>query len=129
MVIVIAGVSIALLDIWLGALGTLLLLSACGEALLPTRFSLAEDGVQVDGLFRRFRQPWPRFTNWMETDEGFWLMGASRSGLLARKHSVWLRCPGREDQVELLLRRYLDRRKPSADESEDNVALPTRAAS
>ncbi len=96
------------LDIWLGLIAALLLLSACTEVLLPTRFTLTEQGVQIDNPFKRAHRSWDRFGSWSRTGDGFQLEGAARSKILRRRATVVLRCPDRLDEVESCLQTQLD---------------------
>ncbi len=92
------------LDPWLGFVGALLLLAATAEVLLPTRFVLGEDGVEIDNPLRRARRSWDRFGSWAATDDGFRLVGASRHALLRRRASVTLRCGDEAERVTAVLR-------------------------
>jgi len=93
-----------------GLLAALVLLGSTGEALLPTRFALNEDGVRVDHPFRRARRPWTGYRTWRPAPGGFWL---ARNGPL-RARGVLLRCPGREAEVEDALRSWLGDPEESA---------------
>lgn len=95
------------LDPWLALLGTILLLSASAEVLIPTRFELTEQGVRLRSIFRSVDRDWDRFGGWQSCTEGFWLRGRTRSRLLQRRGAVRLSCPGREEAVSILLRQKL----------------------
>ncbi len=99
--------SVATVDRWLAFLGAILLLSSVGEWLLPTRFELNAKGVRVRGLLRSADRPWEGLADWRPAQDGFWLPGRSRSRLLRRMRGVHLRCPGREGEVEAVLRGHL----------------------
>ena len=98
---------VSALDPWLGFLAALLLLGAGAEVLFPSRFILADDGLQIDNLLRRVRRPWSRLSGWAEASEGYWVVGRGRSGFLRARRTVRLRCPGREAEVERALRHHL----------------------
>jgi len=95
-------------DTWLGLIAALLLLSACTDVLLPTRFTLTEQGVQIDNPFKRAYRTWDRFGAWTRTGDGFQLEGSARSKILRRRATVVLRCPERIDEVESCLLTQLD---------------------
>jgi hypothetical protein len=105
-VIAIAVAILVPLDPLLAALALVILLGLCAEALLPTRFTLSEDGVKVDSVFRRGTRPWERIDGWQHAESGFLLQGAVRVRSL-RHRDVWLRCPEQLDIVEASLRTYL----------------------
>ncbi len=106
--VVIAAVLAILIPIdpLLAALSVVILLGLCAEALLPTRFTLSEDGVKVDSIFRRGTRPWERIDGWQHAEHGFLLRGAVRVRSL-RHRDLWLRCPEQIDIVEASLRAYL----------------------
>jgi hypothetical protein len=83
-----------------------ILLGLCAEALLPTRFTLSEDGVQVESIFRRGTKSWERIDGWQRAEQGFLLRGAVRVRSL-RHRDLWLRCPEQLERVEASLRTYL----------------------
>ncbi len=98
---------VATLDLWLAFVAALLLLTACAEVLLPTRFALSDSGVVADNPFRRATRTWDRFGSWFRTADGFRLVGGARSRILRRRASVTLRCSDRRDEVEEALRTHL----------------------
>jgi hypothetical protein len=107
--------SVALLsaeDRALAALAALVLLSATAEALLPTRYELAADGIRLDNPLRRRRRDWQRVRAWRLAPDGFLLEPRGRAGFLRRRGSLWLRCPGREAEVEAFLRARLGEPAP-----------------
>ncbi len=97
---------ISALDPWLAILSAALLIGVCAEALLPTRFTVTDEGVQVASLFRRGYKPWQRVDSWWATEGGFVLRGAKRVGSL-RYRDLWLRCPDQLDTIESRLRLHL----------------------
>jgi hypothetical protein len=97
---------ISTLDMWLAILAAALLIGVCAEALLPTRFTVTDEGVQVASLFRRGHKPWQRIDGWWATEAGFVLHGAKRAGSL-RYRDLWLRCPDQLDTIESRLRLHL----------------------
>ena len=103
------GVVVAILqqiDPMLSVLAAALLLGLCAEALLPTRFTLSEDGVRVDSVFRRGMKQWQIIEGWQRAEHGFLLRGAVRVRNL-RHRDLWLRCPEQLDLVEASLRTHL----------------------
>ena len=105
-VIVLAAFVLTTIDPFLAMLAAVLLTGLCAEALLPTRFTLSEQGVRVDNLFRRGNKPWDRIAGWHKAEHGFLLRGALRVGRL-RHRDLWLRCPEHIDTVEARLRSHL----------------------
>ncbi len=97
---------VASMDPWLALLGGLLLLGLCAEALLPTRFTVTQQGVQVDSMFRKGLKPWQNIASWQPAEQGFLLRGGRRAGSL-RYRDLWLRCPDHSVHVEEQLRDYL----------------------
>jgi len=95
------------LDPWLALLGALLLVGACSEVMVPTRFELSTEGVRLRSVFRTVDKDWQRFGGWGACAEGFFLRGRTRSRFLQRRGAVRLSCPGREQDVEDLLRSVL----------------------
>ena len=106
-VIVACTLVIAYFDLLLATVGLLALLGACSEVLLPTRYRLTDEGIEVKSVFRYFARPWTRYRRWTETTDGFWLEYRSPVGILRRRRSIWLRCPGHEDAVKALLVTHL----------------------
>jgi len=105
-VIALVVAAIATLDPWLAVIGTALLLGVCSEALLPTRFTVSDEGVRINSLFRKGHRPWDRIAAWRPARHGFLLRGALRVGRL-RHRDLWLRCPEHIDTVEARLRSHL----------------------
>lgn len=106
-VIVLCALAIGAVDPWLGAIGLVLLVLATAEVLLPTRYALGPDGVEVRSVARVLRRPWDRFSGWVPSTEGFWLRGRGPRAWLRRRRGVGLRCPGQEDAVAAILRDHL----------------------
>ncbi len=98
--------TIATIDPWLAVLGTALLLGVCSEALLPTRFTVTDEGIQVDSVFRKGHKPWERIATWQPCRHGFLLRGTLRVGRL-RHRDLWLRCPEHIDTIEARLHSHL----------------------
>ncbi len=99
--------AVASVDPWLAFVGAVLLMVATAEVLLPTRFSVDDDGVQIQNLVRRARRTWDRFGSWTAVHDGFQLVGTSRRAFLRRRASVRLRCPELRAEVEALLRSHI----------------------
>lgn len=94
-------------DLILALLALLLLSAATGDALLPTRYALDEEGVLLTGPLKRRRIPWRHFQSFRTSEEGFFLAGAGPYRLLRRRRDLWLRCPGAEQAVAERLRQSL----------------------
>jgi len=94
------------MDPMLALLAALLLTGLSAEALLPTRFTVSEQGVRVDNLFRRGNKPWDRISSWQHAEHGFLLRGARRVGTL-RHRDLWIRCPHLLAEIELRLHSHL----------------------
>ena len=106
----IIAVSVVVFSSWhilYGFLAALILLTATAEALLPTRFTVSESGVEAVNLFRSVKRPWVRFESWREGPSGYYLRGQGPIGFLARRRSIWLPCPGEDDAVRRLLEQHL----------------------
>lgn len=105
-IIVLAVGSVATVDRILAFLGAILLLSSVAEWLLPTRYEIDAEGIKVRNVFRSATRPWDRLRTWRAVPGGFWVPGRTRSKLLQRLRGVLLRCPGREEDVESVLRAH-----------------------
>jgi len=104
-ILLVAG-TLAPIDPLLSSFSVVLLLGLCAEALLPTRFTLSDEGVRIDSVFRRGTRTWEQIDDWQRADSGFLLRGATRVRSL-RHRDVWLRCPQQLEVVEASLRTYL----------------------
>ena len=102
-VIAVTVVVVATLDPWLAVLGGAALLASTAEALLPLRYTLSDDGVELRGWFTARRVAWADLASWSRAPDGFVLQGRGRSPFLRRRRSVRLRCPGRESAVSSYL--------------------------
>ena len=104
LVIVLTVGLVAAVDPWLAVLGTILLLGSTAEALLPTRFALSEDGVQVHNPLRSVDKGWDRFGGWRAHRDGVFLRGRGKSKFLQRR-GVFLRRP--PEEITQLLESHL----------------------
>ncbi len=98
-----AVAAVASVDRWLAFVAAGLLLMSVGETLLPTRYRVGADGIQVRHPFRAQLRPYSRIGGWAVVDGGVRLNGTSRSPFLRRRQQLLLRCPGQEEQVAALL--------------------------
>lgn len=106
-VAVATSVWVVAIDSVLGFIGIILLLASVTDFMLPTRFVLTDAEVRVRNPLRMANRPWTRLGAWAPTREGFSIAGRSPSKLLRRLRGVELRCPGRQIEVEALLRQHL----------------------
>ena len=106
-VIVVTSVSIAMLDPLLAAVGTVALLAAVSEVLLPTTYTLSEDGVRADNGLRKRRHPWRHFRGWQTTTGGIVLLGEGPGRLIRRRRTLLLRCPDNAEAVTAKLSQLL----------------------
>jgi len=77
----------------LAALGAALLLGATGEVLLPTRYTLDDEGVETATLLGRRRRPWSQLGAWRASGDGFSVDGSGPARILRRRRAVRLRSP------------------------------------
>jgi len=97
--IVITSVSIAVVDPLIAAIGTVALLAAVSEVLLPTTYTLSENGVAVDNVLLKRRHPWRHFSGWRPASGSVALLGEGPAKLIRRRRSLLLRCPDNQAEV------------------------------
>ncbi len=90
----------ASLDPWLAVLGTALMWMATGEVLLPTRYEVRTDGVEIRRALGRRVHPWSRFRGYRRTSDGVALLGEGARPILQRHRTVVVR--GAPDQGEAM---------------------------
>lgn len=106
-IIVLASVSVAVVEPWLAAMGSVAMLASVSEVLLPTRYTLSADGVFIDNVVRKRRHPWRHFQGYRAEGEQVALHGAGPSRLIRRRRSVVLRCPENASAVVAALEERL----------------------
>ena len=82
-----------------GLAAAIALLGATAPALLPVQFTLDDEGVRVDSALGHRRVPWADVDRWARAPDGVALIGRGRHSLVRRRRTVWLPCPGREEEV------------------------------
>ena len=97
--IVLTSVSIAVIEPLIAAIGTIALLAAVSEVLLPTTYTLSQDGVAVDNVLKKRRHPWRHFRGWRPEPGAIVLLGEGPAALIRRRRSLLLRCPDNTEQV------------------------------
>ena len=105
-VILLVVALLSVIDPLLAGLAALLLVGLCAEALLPTRFTLSDEGIRVDSIFRRGLRSWQQIDGWRPIEDGFLLHGAQRVRGL-RHRDLCLRCPDQLTEVEGHLSQHL----------------------
>lgn len=98
-IIALTSVSIAVIEPLLAAIGTIALLAAVSEILLPTTYTLSQDGVAIDNVLKKRRHPWRHFRGWRPEPGAIVLLGAGPAALIRRRRSLLLRCPDNTAQV------------------------------
>lgn len=109
LVIVVVGVAATLMQPLAGAVAAGLMLSATGEVLLPTTYTLSAEGVRLRRLLGNREARWEELARWRAASGGFILFWPARSRWRRSRQPVVLRCPGREDEVRSWLISHLDR--------------------
>lgn len=99
LVIVVVGVAATLMQPIAGLVAAALMLSASGEALLPTTYTLSADGLHIRRLLGNQEVRWEELHRWRAASGGFILFWPARSRWRRSRRPVVLRCPGREDEV------------------------------
>jgi hypothetical protein len=107
-VIVAASVSVAVVEPWLAAIGSVAMLASVSEVLLPTRYTLSEKGLFIDNVLRKRRHPWRHFQGYRALGGRVALLGAGPSRLIRRRRSAVLRCPANTVAVVAVLAHRLD---------------------
>ncbi len=102
-IIAITAASVAILDPLIAAVGTVALVAAVSEVLLPTTYTLSEDGVLVDNVLRRRRHPWRHFRGWRAAEGSIALLGDGPARIIRRRRSLLLRCPDNQGAVAAAL--------------------------
>lgn len=97
--------AVATFDRWLAVLAALLLLSATGEVLLPTRYEVDEEGVRLRGPLRARRLRWVQLAGWRRRGDDVVLLGDGPHRLLRARRTVVLRATPAE--LSGLLRQHL----------------------
>jgi hypothetical protein len=97
--IVLTSVSTATIEPLIAAIGTIALLAAVSEVLLPTTYTLSQDGVAMDNVLRKRRHPWRHFRGWRPAPGTIVLLGDGPAALIRRRRSLLLRCPDNRAQV------------------------------
>ncbi len=97
--------AVASLDRWLAVLAALLLLTATGEVLLPTRYEVDAEGVRLRGALRARRLRWSQLAGWEVVGADVVLRGDGPHPLLRRRRTVVLRATPPE--LDDMLRRHL----------------------
>lgn len=82
-----------------GLAAAIALLGATAPALLPVQFTLDDEGVRLDNALSHRRVAWTELARWARAPDGIALIGRGRHPLIRRRRTVWLPCPGREDEV------------------------------
>lgn len=103
--VVVLGVSAAALlyDPLAGAISALLLLASTGEALLPSRYAVDEEGVRVRRLLGDRALSWEELAGWRAAGEDVELLGPPRSRWRGGRRRLLLRRPtAREDLLRML---------------------------
>ncbi|MFT5681304.1 MAG: hypothetical protein ACI8RZ_002210, partial [Myxococcota bacterium] len=91
--IVATSVGVAILDPMIAAVGSVALVAAVSEVLLPTTYTLSSDGVSVNNVLRKRQHPWRHFRGWRTTPGRIVLLGEGPAGIIRRRRTVLLRCP------------------------------------
>ena len=97
--IVLTSVSIAIIEPMIAAIGSIALLAAVSEVLLPTTYTLSPEGVAIDNLLKKRRHPWRHFRGWRPAPDAVILLGDGPAALIRRRRSLLLRCPDNTAQV------------------------------
>ncbi len=105
--------AIAQLDPWLAVVGTVVLVLATAEVLLPRRYALSGEGVEITGPFARRTRPWRWFGAAREVPEGFLLRGQGSRPALRRHRTVLLRCGHDRSSIRAALSEHLGPVEPA----------------
>ena len=97
--IVLTSVSIAVIEPMIAAIGSIALLAAVSEVLLPTTYTLSAEGVSIDNILRKRHHPWRHFRGWRPAPAAVMLLGDGPAALIRRRRSLLLRCPNNTAQV------------------------------
>lgn len=106
-VIVATCAGVAILDPLIAAVGTVALVAAVSEVLLPSTYTLSESGVMVDNVLRKRRHPWRHFRGWRAAEGRVVLLGEGPAGIIRRRRTVLLRCPDNQEAVAAALGGWL----------------------
>ncbi len=106
-VIVATCAGVAILDPLIAAVGTVALVAAVSEVLLPSTYTLSDSGVMVDNVLRKRRHPWRHFRGWRAAEGRVVLLGEGPAGIIARRRTVLLRCPDNQEAVTAALGGWL----------------------
>lgn len=107
LVIVVVGVAATLMQPMAGIVAAALMLSASGEALLPTTYTLDAEGLRLRRFLVNQELSWAELHRWRAASGGFILFWPSRSRWRRSRRPVLLRCPGREEEVRSWLISHL----------------------
>jgi len=97
----------AVYDPLLSVLGLVLLVFSTGEVLLPTRYTVDDEGLRIDRPLGGKSLSWSQLSGFTSLEEGFEVTGRGPHRWVRRRRSARIRCPGRREQVEAELRRFL----------------------
>ena len=109
-IIVLASVSVAVIDPLLAAICTIAMVAAVSEVLLPTTYRLSGEGVAVDTVLSKRAHPWRHFKAWQVLPTGVALQGDGPGRLIRRRRSLLLRCPDNAEAVQEALRHWMPER-------------------
>ena len=102
-IIVATCAGVAILDPLIAAVGTVALIAAVSEVLLPSTYTLSESGVVVNNVLRKRRHPWRHFRGWRAATDQVVLLGEGPARIIARRRTVLLRCPDNQEAVTAAL--------------------------
>ena len=78
-----------------------------GEVLLPSQYTITEQGISIYSIAKITTKKWTDFSKWKHLERGFLLIGKGSRSFLIKRRSMMVYCFDEQDQLKNILQQFL----------------------